>query len=339
MGGLLVRGSTLISIAVVVLASIRAQAQDAPNAPVPIPASADNPAPSQAAPGVEAGSGVSASPLPRKSWLLVLSPIVGGLKNTIDFKYDVPTGKDETTTREKSMTDTGWGFGLTGVFVWKQLALTNVTFYIPDVNSSRVFGNVLSAHYSLPVYKWVEPAFSVVLVYNRVDATFVNFEDAITKEGVTAVAHFDRFYVKNDIYTLVPKAGLKIRLPIQHWHVKPFVGYMGEWVHVNVHTPGGNVHVPPPVNLDKAIPAISSNKWLDYHSVLVGGELFLDFHYALQLRSIFYYNLSHDTFNLRVIGSAIFSRKVPIGLTTYFEWSEGISHDNLYFFAGPAWMF
>ena len=51
------------------------------------------------------------------------------------------------------------------------------------------------------------------------------------------------------------------------------------------------------------------------------------------------YNLSYDTFNLRIIGSAIFSREVPLGLTTYFEWSEGISHDNLYFFAGPAWMF
>jgi len=293
---------------------------------------------SSAAPAVPTKGAQSVS-VGGKTWFLILSPIVGGLRNTINFRYDVPTGKDETTPREKSLTDTGWGLGLTTVLVWKQLAVTNVIFDIPSVNSSNVFGNVLTAHYSWPVHPIFEPAFSLGLVYNRVAAGFVNFEDTVTKEGVSATAHFDHFYVNNDIFTVVPKAGIKVRIPIQHWYIKPFVGYMGEWVLVDVHTPGGSVYIPAPINSYKEIPAISSKKTLDYHSLLLGSELFLDFHYALQLRTLFYYNLSYDTFNLRMIASAFFSRKVPLGLTTYFEWSRGISHDNLYLFAGPAWMF
>jgi hypothetical protein len=283
--------------------------------------------------------GTKAVSIGGKSWLLIISPIIGGLQNTIRFKYDVPTGKDETTPREKSLTDTGWGFGLTTVFIWKQLAVTNITFSIPEVNSSNVFGNVLTAQYYWPIHRIIDFALGLGFVYNQINANFENFEDAVTKDGVTATAHFGNFYVKNDIFTLMPKAGIIIHIPIQHWYVKPFVGYMGEWVRVNVHTPGGSVFVPAPINLYKEIPAISTQKDLQYHSVILGAELFLDFHYALQLRTQFYYNPIYGTYTLRAIGSAFFSRKVPLGVTTYFEYSRGISHDNLYLFFGPAVMF
>ncbi len=321
----------LVGLMALSATSTRAQSPDVPPGFPPPTIASDAPAmPVQGAKSVAPGG---------RDWFLIVSPLFGGLRNTIRFHYDVPTGPDELTPREKEMTDTGWGFGLTTVFVWKQLAVTNVIFDVPEVNASNVFGDVLTVHYSFPVHPVVEPALSVGLVYNRISADFVDFEDAVTKEGVTAVARFPHFYVNNHVFTAVPKAGVKLRIPIQHWYVKPFVGYMGEWVWVNVHTPGGSVDVPAPINLHKEIPSIAAKKTLDYHSLLVGGELFLDFHYALQLRTLFYYNLSYDTFNLRMIGSAFFSRKVPLGLTTYFEYSKGIDHDNLYLFVGPAWMF
>jgi hypothetical protein len=319
---------------------------DAAGDPSPGPSTGDatsprtaDPAPSREAPAADPTPPTRRQRRPRRPWHLVLTPMAGVLRNTIRFEYEVPTGPDEVTPRSKELEDTGAGTALSAVFVYRRLALTNVFFVVPRVNSSLVIGNVFFATWSHPLHRVVELFTGVGMAIHGVRTHLVNFEDTVTKEGVSATAHFDSFRVKNDVFAPFPKIGLRFNLPVQHWYVAPWVSYLFEGLRLEVSSPGGSVYIPDPVNETKIIPPIFSQKWKYYHSALVGADLFLDFHYALQLRVKFYYNATFQKVNLRVIGSAILSRRVPLGLTFYLEYSQGIIHDNLYGFIGPSYMF
>jgi hypothetical protein len=281
--------------------------------------------------------------LPRSTrpapWRLIATPMAGGLRNTIRFEYEVPTGPDEMTPRSKELDDRGWGAALAATFVHGRFAITNILFLIPEVNSSQVVGNVLSASYGFPLFWRCSLVAGLGFTYHNVDTRLEDFEDTVTKEGVSATARFDEFKVRNDVFAPFPKLGLKIRIPIQHWYVTPYVSYLYEALKLKVASPGGRVYIPEPVDETKIIPPIDVDKWKHYHSFLVGLDIFLDFHYALQLRVKMHYNVSHELFTIRSIASAFFSRRFPLGLTAYFEYSQGIIHDNIYGFVGPSYMF
>jgi len=269
----------------------------------------------------------------------VFAPLAGALRNTIRFEYDIPTGPNETTHRQKSLTDTAWGAGLTTVFFYKRLSITNVTFLVPDVNSSLVTGNVLSAVYDSPIWRWISFERTLGIAYHYVTSDLRNYEDTVTKEGVSATAHFDRFLINNHIIEPYVRMGVKFHIPIQHWYVTGHVGYLLEAVRVDVSSPGGSVYVPPPIDDTKTIPPLKVHNWTYYERVQVGGSLFMDFHYGIQLRIMADYDVTYSKFNIRAMGAAFFSRRIPVGLTVYFEYSQGIVHDNLFIFFGPAYMF
>ncbi len=274
-----------------------------------------------------------------RSWHLVLAALAGVLRNTLRFEYDIPTGPNETTHRKKSMTDTGWGAGLTAVFFYKKLSITNVSFLVPDVNSSLVTGNVLSAVHTLPIRRWISFDRTLGIAYHYVSSDLRNYEDTVTKGGVSATAHFDRFLVNNHIVEPYVRMGVRFHIPIQHWYVTAHAGYLLEAVRVNVSSPGGRVYIPQPIDDTKTIPPLKVHNWTYYERVQVGGSLFMDFHYGLQLRIMADYDLTYSKFSIRAMGAAFFSRRIPVGLTVYFEYSQGIVHDNLFIFFGPAYMF
>ncbi len=272
-------------------------------------------------------------------WRLVLTPMAGRLRNNIRFEYDIPTGPDETTHRVRELIDSGWGSALALTFVRGRFSLFNVFFIFPSVNSSMVVGDVLSANYHQPITWWMDVYFGLGFTYHSVRTDLRNFEDTVYKEGVGATAHFPVFRVKNDVFAPFPKLGLRFHLPIQRWHLTPYVSYLNESLKLRVQTPGGNVYIPPPVDDTKDIPELNIQKWKHYHSVLLGMELSLNFHHALQLRLQAHFNANHNKWTLRAVGSAFFHRDWPVGLTFYLEYSEGIVHDNIYAFMGPSFLY
>jgi len=82
------------------------------------------------------------------------------------------------------------------------------------------------------------------------------------------------------------------------------------------------------------VPAFDKDNPKLYVSNLVGTDFFLDFHYFLQLRGKVYYNLNHDLWTVRLIGSLLFNEW--LGLSAYFEYTEKITVTNTYLMVGPA---
>ncbi|MBW2734751.1 MAG: hypothetical protein JRH20_20380 [Deltaproteobacteria bacterium] len=284
-------------------------------------------------------SGVPPEKKRAPSWHVVVTPAAGFFKNILRFSYEMPTGPDERTPVTKELTDTGWGAAVMVGLMGKRFAITNVTFLVPDVNECRVLGNVLYASYRHPVTEHIDIFGGLGMVYNNIVGVYENFEDSVTKNGVTATAHFDEFHITNNVFAPFPRVGVRFKLPIQHWYIAPWASYMLEAFRLDIYSPGGRVNIPEPINDTKIIPEIRSEKWKFYHSPLVGLDLFLDFHYALQLRVRAHYDLNHDKLNIRVMGAAFFSRRVPIGIAAYFTYAEGIVHDNIYAFVGPSYLF
>jgi hypothetical protein len=270
---------------------------------------------------------------------LILTPMAGFLHNTLRFQYNVPTGPNETTARTRALVDQGWGGALVSVFVYRKLVITNIFFTIPEVNSSLVIGDVLSAHYAISLGRRFALVPGVGMTYHAIKTDLRNFSDTVTKQGVTATARFDEFHVRNHVFAPYPKLGLRISLPIQHWTITPNFSYLYEALKLTVSSPGGRVYIPPPIDEEKTIPPIEADEWKHYHSFRMGLDLFFDFHYALQLRVKMHYDVNHELFSLRAIGSAFFSRRLPLGMCVYFEYSQGIIHDNIYAFFGPSYLF
>ncbi len=270
---------------------------------------------------------------------VILTPMAGAIRNSIRFEYEIPTGPDETTPRVKELVDSGWGSAFALVFVYGRFSLFNVFFVVPSVNSSTVVGDVLSMDYRLPVLAWLDVRFGLGFTYHSVRTSIHDFKDTVTKEGVEATAGFPLFKVKNDVFAPFPRIGFRFLLPLQNWSVTPYVSYLYEGLKLRIHTPGGSVYIPAPVDDLKTIPPLDVKKWKHYHSALIGMELFLNFHHAMQLRIRAHYNANHKKWTVRTIGTAFFHRDWPVGLSFYLEYSQGTVHDNIYGFVGPSFMF
>lgn len=275
----------------------------------------------------------------KKDWFVVITPSVGVFKNILRFSYDVPTGPDQTTTQTKELVDTGWGGGLVTNLIWGRFSLANVFFMVPEVNSSRVIGSTLYASYRHPLTPWLDIFGGLGFVYNQIDGHYKNFEDEVTANGVTAKAVMKDIYVVDDVYVPFPRLGLRFNLPIQHWYIAPWVSYMYETFHISLNSTGGVAYIPEPVNATRELPPIEANRWKSYHSPLIGVDLRIDYHYALQLRTRIHYDLNHDKLNIRLTAFAFFSRNIPVGVVTHFTYAEGVVHDNIYVFLGPSYMF
>jgi hypothetical protein len=277
-------------------------------------------------------------------WLLLVTPTAGWLRNEarITFKVPVENGYDEHTA---TLTDDGWGAGLVAVGVYRFLSLTDVFFFFPDVNSSRLVGNIAYFAGEIPTGTFVEPYLGVGYVFVSTDTDYDDFKYSIEQAGMIGYATFPRISVDNVVSAPFPKAGLKFKIPVQHWYATPFYSLMYEDVRTHARSPGGHVEIYEPGGREAGdepemritVPAFDTNLHKTYLSHLVGTDLFVDFHYFLQLRAKVYYNTSYDLWTVRLIGSFLFSKHV--GISAYFEYTEKITVTNTYFLVGPAFVF
>ncbi len=286
-------------------------------------------------------------------WLLVASPTVGWLQNTTTFP--VPTGTDtngDLSFDDYTMKDAGWGGGLTLTGFYKRLFLTNVSFIFPEINQARLLGNLTYLSTTIPTDTFVEPYLGFGILAVKTDAEFKDFNDTRLDDlgGITlkGFAHMDWISVDNSVLAAYPKLGLRLHIPIQHWHIQPFYSYMVENIETHARSGGGEVELwdydestgeitgSAPVDIVE-VRAFDKTTIKDYRSHMMGLSFFLDFHYFMQLKGTVVHNNTHDLWTVRMIGSMMLTKH--IGLTAYFEHSQKITVTNTFFLIGPAFVF
>ncbi len=274
-----------------------------------------------------------------KTWRLIFMPTVGVFRNVLRFSYDIPTGGGTASRQDQELSDDGAGGAFVTGLVAGRFTLTNVTFLAPDVNASRVLGSTLVGTYRYPLAGRFDLVTGVGMALMDVDGHYRDFEDKAERDGIVATATLDDVWVRNTVLAPFARVGVRWTIPIQHWFVGAWVGYMFETFNLRMESSGGRVYVPPPIDATKAIPALEVSHWKRYHNPLIGLEVRLDFHYAVQLRVVARYDLSHQNLAVRAWAYAFFSRDVPVGVALQLAYVEGIVHDNIYGFIGPSFLY
>jgi hypothetical protein len=226
--------------------------------------------------------------------------------------------------------------------------MTNVLFAFPEVNSSRVIGDMFFMSASIPTRTFIEPYLGMGLMFVQTKKSpgdmHVTDRDELFDEPMIAHADIHNIAINNKVIGLFPKVGAKFRIPIQHWYVAPWYSYLYEDVRTRARSDGGHVDIyavdkdltgTPEISVD--IPSFNTLSKKEYHSHLVGMNFLIDFNYFLQLHGSLYYNLNHELFTLRTIASVLFSPWV--GLAAYLEYTQKITVTNTYFLVGPTFFF
>jgi hypothetical protein len=284
-------------------------------------------------------------------WLVLVTPTGGWLRNTTTFPIPVGRdGNDELVFEDYEMTDDGWGGGLTLMGFYRQLSLTSVFFGFPEVNRASLVGNITYLSGTIPTGTFVEPYLGLGFAGVATDARFFGFEDVRDDDlggmVLRGFARMEWIFVQNRVAAPFPKAGVKFKLPVQHWYVQPFYSFMYEHVRTRARSGGGRVELweldadevvgDGPLDVVE-IRAFDKTTEKHYTSNLVGSDLFIDFNYFLQLRAKVYYNIDHDLWTVRLIGAMLFTGN--IGIAAYFEHTQKITVTNTYFLVGPAFVF
>lgn len=318
-----------------------------------IPEPGQAPPPEEARPAVETEQNQKAATDTEKpknkiklDWMFLINPTAGYLHNEVTFKFKVPH-QGTFVERHATLSDGGAGGGLTLVGFYKWISLTNITFIFPDVNSSKLYGNITYLSGEIPTGTFVSPYIGLGFVYHFTDTDMndLNIQDKQESLGTTYIAYANMKNMSVDVQLIspFPKLGLRFDIPVQHWYVMPFYSFLYENVQTHARSPGGHVDVyeegmrdikPPEVSVD--IPEFDTELTKEYFSNLVGVDMFLDFHYFLQLRNKVYYNTNYNLWTVRSIGSILFYKW--LGMSIYFEYSQKITVTNVYFLAGPSFL-
>lgn len=235
---------------------------------------------------------------------------------------------------------------LSGLYRW--FSVTNVLFAFPEVNSSRVIGDMFFLSASIPTGVFVEPYLGMgamaVWTNKKAGDMHVTDRDELFEEPMIAHADIKELSIDNKVLGVFPKIGAKFHVPIQHWYIAPWYSYLYEDVRTRARSDGGHVDVyriheeltgTPEISAD--IPPFDTDSSKKYRSHLAGMNFRLDFNYFIQLHGSMYYNFSHELFTLRTITSVLFSPWV--GLAAYVEYTQKITVTNTYFLVGPTFFF
>jgi hypothetical protein len=311
----------------------------------------------RAAPGWRGASGLhagdtglaradAARPAPRiepPDWALIATPLFGHLRNTTTFRVKMPA-KGDFTERLITLSGTGYGGGLLLSGFYRRVSLTHIFYYFPDVTSTVMTGNIVLLGTTLPTGTWIEPSFGLGLAYITTRSTLRDFtydmEDQLSDGSPTvAYAHFEQFHVRTRNVMPLPEVGLRLRIPVHDWYVRPYYQYLYERLSASARTETGQVDVYRQDNGFRAfaIPlSFDKDSVTEYRSHVLGTAFGLDFHQFLRLNGAIYYNASHALLSSRIIGSALFSRHV--GLSAYFEYQDMIQVDNLSIMLGLSFL-
>ncbi|MCK6382492.1 MAG: hypothetical protein L6Q54_14745 [Leptospiraceae bacterium] len=300
--------------------------------------------------------------------LIMATPVYGGLISGIEFPYRFPyfqngnfTSKDFQLLRgEKDLHGSGNGGGVELGIVkgnWSYVTVNfqfentpyetvgSATNHIEKTRSSFV-GTLNYLQYSWENKSQFVPTFGIGFFNGFVNTTVKDF--VAFDPSQKSVIYSSYVNASSHVVNPFPKLGMKIKIPVQHWYVAPFYSYFYEEVTANVSYGTGKVLSPDPALFNpftfaETIGNSSNNSLLypgearslkKYYQNVVGANIFLDFHYFIQLRANIYRNLTRNLWTARVFLTFFFHKN--IGISAYYEYAERITGHYNYWLIGPT---
>ncbi len=294
--------------------------------------------------GINTGLNADENEDPLKpEWIAIITPAAGWLNNETRFPFQMPS-MGGPVERKAVIEDYGFGGGLVAMMYYKRISFTNVFFYFPKVNQSRLTGNVSYVAGTYPTNYIIEPYLGLGFVYANTDTEYRDFTYKEYIGSAVGIASFSKIDVDNHVFAPFPKIGFKLKIPVHHWYITPFYSYLYERVYTRAASPGGHVvvfatgneYIGDPI-IERNVDKFNTKLEKIYNSHLVGFDFFVDFHYFLQLRGKVYYNTNHELWTVRMIGSVLLTER--FGVTAYFEYSEKITVTNTYALVGSTFFF
>ncbi len=270
----------------------------------------------------------------KKPWLLVITPIAGYIHNTFYFAYEVEMNELGVVRGTKTFQDGSFGFGLSLIFQIQSFSVQNTFFIVPDLNQSTIVGDMLAVRYGISIHDSFDLVPGLDVTYYNIATHFQPFQDTITKLGITVSGRYEDLYARHNMIYLYPKFGLRIHLPIQQWTVTPFVGASYSLTRQKIHSGSGIASYSQDTGLPNTLPPIQMDEWSAVYPSYAGVDLSLDYKRFLQAQIRFYYYAIINKIDVQVYLTTMFHRH--IGITGFFEYSQGITNDNIFLFGGPV---
>jgi hypothetical protein len=301
--------------------------------------------------------------LPPLTWLLTFSVMAAQVKNTVTFSFPTPEeggGDEESKEQEITLSDKGWGvaFSIVGFYRW--LTITNVCWYMPNVNNARTFGGIFYMDGKIPTGTFIQPTIGFGLFYTTTSTQFSPFYSSRSKGNTDSLqtfgyADFDDIEVKVNIIAPIPTVGLFIKLPLYNWWIKPQYSFKTTITWGNAKNPAGRVDI----WSDSA--ASTDQPGVDDPRIVIGGPVNpdvlqfdedfdsktynhmlgfwfnIDYNYFVSLMGQYNANVVENLHSIRLIGTVFINRYV--GLSAVFDYQQFRTVTNIGAYFGPSFLF
>lgn len=272
-----------------------------------------------------------------KPWLVAITPMGGFITNWFDFEYTVELPDLGEISHIKSFKDNHWGVGLSGLFVYHRFSLQSTTFYIHQINQSKVVGEMLNLSFAIPVIDAAQIVLGLDTQYYHLNTFFTTFEDSLEKFDVWIDGTYSDLKATHHLVYFFPKLGIQLRLPIQHWTLTPMFGCAYEYTFRRIQSGTGAATYTPAVDLPETLPKLNIKEHSDVYPAFIGLEAAMDYNQQFRLVTKFYYYAIINKIDIQVQGTVFFHPHV--GWMVFFNYAQGITTDNLYVFSGPIIVF
>ncbi|MCP4198039.1 MAG: hypothetical protein GY762_12900 [Proteobacteria bacterium] len=301
--------------------------------------------------------------LPPLTWLLTFSVMAAQVKNTVTFTFPTPEeggGDEESKEQKMTLSDKGWGVAFSIVGFYKWLTITNVCWYMPNVNNARTFGGIFYLDGKIPTGTFIQPTIGFGLFYTTTATQFSPFYSSRsvgnTDSGVTfGYADFDDIEVKVNIIAPIPTVGLFIKLPLYNWWIKPQYSFKTTFTWGNAKNPAGRV------DIWRDSTGVTDQPGVDDPGIVIGGpvnpdvlqfdEPFdsktynhmlgfwfnIDYNYFVSLMGQYNANVVENLHSIRLIGTVFINRYV--GLSAVFDYQQFRTVTNIGAYFGPSFLF
>lgn len=315
-----------------------------------------------------------ANPYHFDKWLFTITGFSGTVKSDFNLKYRLPYLKQNTSGQQdlyllqgnKPLPGVGNGGGFQFGGFYKNWSFTSVGFDFPNSihkdktdiyntvqkTRARITGALVFSRYTWKNKKKLfEPFVGLGYFSGLGPHMSANIDHFISyAPEINRYMYYSNQQVDVNVTNPFPKAGIKIKLPIQHWHIAPFYAYGFETVQTDVTVqPGSTFYAENPLeapgrfinhiqneSLDFQLPFHFSNTSKKYHH-RPGMSLYMDFRRFVSLRLFVFRNTNYNRWVVNGIFNLMFTPH--IGITAFGEYGERELATIRYWMIGPTIVF
>ena len=315
-----------------------------------------------------------ANPYDFDKWLFTVTGFSGTVKSDFNLKYRLPYIKKNTNNQndlyllrgEKPLPGVGYGGGFQFGGFYKNWSFTMVGFDFPnsihkdktaiyntvEKTGARITGALVFSRYTWrSKKKFYEPFVGLGYFSGlgpHMSASIDNFISYAPE--INRYMYYTNQKVDVHVTNPFPQVGIKLKLPIQHWHIAPFYAYGFEKVQTRVDVlPGSSFLAENPLqgptrlgahllneSLDFQLPFRFANLAKKYHH-RPGLSFYMDFRRFVSLRLFVFRNTTHHRWVVNGIFNLMFTPN--IGITAFGEYGERELATIRYWMIGPTIVF